>query len=75
MEHMAHINFVVAHNEAASSQKQRVVTDRKTCGKNNSHQGMNSIYRASVDMKLCISHIIYLLQMINHNKQNPHIMV
>lgn len=56
MGHMAHLDFVVSYNKEASYQKQRVRPDRKICGENN--QRMNSIYRASMDMKLYISHVI-----------------
>jgi len=70
---MAHLDFVASHKKEASYQKQRVRTDRMICGENN--QSMNSIYRASMDMKLYISHIIYLLQTIKHHKQKPRIML
>lgn len=74
MEHMAHLHFVVSHSKEANYQKQRVRSDRKICTDNKNNQRMNSIYRASMDMKLHILHIIYLLKIIKH-RQNPQIML
>lgn len=72
---MAHLDFVVLHNKEASYQKHKVRSDRKIYGKNKNNQRINSVHRASMDMILHISHIIYLLKIIKYNKQTPHIML